>query len=71
MGVPATGSLTLDEFRRLAEAARDIDDRPIGTTMKKSVVKDGDSVSATGTGGTNDVANPLGPPINRPIVERA
>ena len=71
MGVPATGTLTLDEFRRLAEAARDIDDRPIGTTMKKSVVKDGDSVSATGTGGTNDVANPLGPPINRPIVERA
>ena len=71
MGVPATGTLTLDEFRRLAEAARDIDDRPIGTTMKKTVVKNGDSVSATGTGGTNDVANPLGPPINRPIVERA
>src|SRR6516162_7320349 len=64
MGVPATGSLTLDEFRRLAEAARDIDDRPIGTTMKKTIVKDGDFVSATGTGGTNDVANPLGPPIN-------
>ena len=31
MGVPATGTLTLDEFRRLAEAARDIDDRPIGS----------------------------------------
>ena len=64
MGVPATGTLTLDEFGRLAEAARDIDDRPIGTTMKKTVVKNGDSVSATGTGGTNDAANPLGPPIN-------
>ena len=64
MGVPATGTLMLDEFGRLAEAARDIDDRPIGTTMKKTVVKDGDFVSATGTGGTNDVANPLSPPIN-------
>jgi len=39
MGVPATGTLTLDEFRRLAEAARDIDDRPIGTTMKKAWLK--------------------------------
>ena len=48
----------------MAEAARDIDDHPIGTTMKKTVVKDGDFVSATGTGGTDDVANPLAPPIN-------
>ena len=36
MGAPATGNLTLDEFGRLAEAARDIDDRPIGTTGKKN-----------------------------------
>ena len=64
MGASATGILTLDEFGRLAEAARDIDDRLIGTTMKKTVVKDGDFVSATGTGGTDDVANPLAPPIN-------
>jgi hypothetical protein len=64
MGVPATGSLTRDEFGRLAEAARDMDDHPIGTTMKKTVVKDGDFVSATGTGGTDDIANPLAPPIN-------
>ena len=52
MGVPATGRLTRDEFGRLAEAARDMDDHPIGPTMKKTVVKDGDFVSATGTGGT-------------------
>ena len=39
MAVPATGTLTLDEFGRLAEAARDIDDRPIGTTMKKPLLK--------------------------------
>jgi hypothetical protein len=64
MGAPATGILTLDEFGRLAEAARDIDDRPIGITMKKTVVKDADFVSATGTGGTGGIANPLAPPIN-------
>ena len=64
MAAPATGILTLNEFDRLAEAARDIDDRAIGTTMKKTVVKDGDSVSATGTGGTDDIADPLAPPIN-------
>jgi hypothetical protein len=64
MGAPATGTLTLDEFGRLAEAARDIDDRPIGNGIKKTVVKEGDFVSATGTGGTDDIANPLAPPIN-------
>src|SRR5215471_5485138 len=37
MGTPATGILTLDEFGRLAEAARDMDDRPVATTMKKVV----------------------------------
>jgi hypothetical protein len=65
MGAPPTGTLTLDEFRRLAEAARDIDDRSVGTgVIKKTVVKDGDFTSATGTGGTDDSANPLAPPIN-------
>ena len=64
MEAPATGILTLDEFGRLAKAARDIDDRPVGTAMKKTVVKDGDFVSATGSGGTDDVANPLAPPVN-------
>ena len=63
-GAPATGALTIDQFTRLAEAARDIDDRPIGNGIKKTVVKDGDFVSATGTGGTDDTANPLAPPIN-------
>jgi hypothetical protein len=65
MGLPATGTLTLDEFGRLAEAARDIDDRSVGTgIIKKTVVKNGDFASATGTGGTDDIANPLAPPIN-------
>jgi hypothetical protein len=64
MGAPATGILTLDEFGRLAAAARDIDDRPVETMMKKMVVNEGDFVSATATGGTDDVANPLAPPIN-------
>jgi hypothetical protein len=65
MGAPATGTLTLDEFGRLAEAARDIDDHSVGTgIIKKTVVKDGDFVSATGIGGTDDIANPLAPPIN-------
>jgi hypothetical protein len=64
MGAPATGTLTLDEFGRLVEAARDIDDWPVSTTMKKAVVTDGDFVSATGTGGADDTANPLAPPIN-------
>jgi hypothetical protein len=64
MGAPATGALTIDQFTRLAEAARDIDDRPIGPGIKKTVVKEGDFVSATGTGGTDNTANPLAPPIN-------
>ena len=65
MGVPATGILTFDEFGRLAEAARDIDDRSVGTgIIKKSVFKDEDLVSSTGTGGTAAAANPLAPPIN-------
>jgi hypothetical protein len=65
MGLPATGTLTLDEFGRLAEAARDIDDRSVGTgIIKKTIVKDGDFASATGSGGTDDIANPLAPPIN-------
>jgi len=65
MGAPATGILTLDEFGRLAGAARDIDDRSVSTgIIKKTVIKDGDFVSVTGTGGTDDAANPLAPPIN-------
>ena len=34
MGAPGTGILTLDEFGRLAEAARDIDDRSVGDNKK-------------------------------------
>jgi len=65
MGVPATGILTQDEFGRLAQAARDMDDRSVGTgIIKRTVVKDGDFASVTGTGGTDDIANPLAPPIN-------
>ena len=66
MGAPATGTLTLDQFNRLAEAARDIDDRPIGTYPKKLVErsKNGELVWAVGTGTTDDQANPLAHPIN-------
>jgi len=39
MGAPATGTLTLDEFGRLVEAARDIDARPIAATMKKMLLR--------------------------------
>ena len=39
MGAPATGIVTLDEFGRLAEAARDIDDRPIGNGIKKLLLR--------------------------------
>jgi hypothetical protein len=38
MGVPTTGTLTLDEFGRLAEAARDIDDRSVGTGIIKKLL---------------------------------
>jgi hypothetical protein len=66
MEVPATGTLTSDEYYRLAEAARDIDDRAVGTWPGKIVERsaDGNVVWAVGTGGTDDVANPLAHPIN-------
>jgi hypothetical protein len=64
MGVPATGTLTVEQSVRLADAARDIDDRMVGTGIPKTIVKDGDFVSAVGTGGTDDTANPLAQPIN-------
>src|SRR5262249_22257751 len=38
MGAPATGTLTLDEFGRLAEAARDIDDHSVGTGIIKKLL---------------------------------
>ena len=66
MGAPPTGTLTSDQFDRLAEAARDIDDRPIGTYPGKLVerFKNGELVWAVGTGTTDDQANPLAHPIN-------
>jgi hypothetical protein len=66
MGAPATGTLTSDEYFRLADAARDIDDRPIAASLGKIVVraKSGEWVSAEGTGTTDDTANPLAHPIN-------
>ena len=39
MGAPATGALTIDQFTRLAEAARDIDNRPIGPGIKKLLLR--------------------------------
>jgi hypothetical protein len=38
MGAPATGTLTLDEFGRLAQAARDMDDRSVGTGIIKKLL---------------------------------
>ena len=66
MGEPATGTLTVDEFSRLADAARDIDDRVVGTGFPKIVdrPKDGELVWAVGTGTTDDLADPLAHPIN-------
>ena len=66
MGVPATGTLTVDQFIRLADAARNIDDRVIGTWPGKIVdrTKNGELVWAVGTGTTDDPANPLAHPIN-------
>jgi hypothetical protein len=61
MGAPATGILTLDQSNRLAEAARDIDDRPIGLQPKRIVSRsdDGRWVSAVGTGAMEDIRNPI------------
>ena len=66
MGAPPTGTLTSDQFDLLAKAARDIDDRPIGTYPGKLVerFKNGELVWAVGTGTTDDQANPLAHPIN-------
>ena len=66
MDAPATGTLTLDQFGRLAEAARDIDDRPVGTSLGKIVErsKDGELVWAVGTGAADDIGNPLAHPVN-------
>lgn len=62
MGAPPTGILTSDQFDRLAEAAGDIDDRPIGTYPPIKMVfrgDNGDFVSAAGTGTGDDLANPI------------
>jgi hypothetical protein len=66
MAEPATGVLRSDQFMRLAEAARDIDDRTIGAYPGKIVERsnNGDFVWAVGTGTTDDRDNPLAHPIN-------
>jgi hypothetical protein len=66
MGEPATGTLTSDQFGRLAKAARDIDDRSIAASLEKFIdrSKDGDWVTAVGTGTADDRDNPLAHPIN-------
>jgi hypothetical protein len=51
MGVTPTGTLTFLQYKQLAEAARDIDDRRIGAAWPKTVRRMGDGwVSAAGTG---------------------
>jgi hypothetical protein len=66
MGVPATGALTFDQFVRLADAARDIDDRAVGTYPGKFVFRsdDGEWVTAVGTGTNDNRDDPLAHPIN-------
>jgi hypothetical protein len=65
MGVPATGTLTLDQFVRLADTARDIDDQAIGTGLSKTVDRIANEVVwAEGTGTIDDISNPLAHPIN-------
>jgi hypothetical protein len=65
MGEPPTGTLTSDQFDRLAEAARDIDDRFIGTYPKLvERSENGELVWAVGTGTTDDHDDPLAHPIN-------
>jgi len=61
MGEPATGILTSGQFNRLAEAARDIDDRLIGLTPGKLIGRpdDGEWLSAVGTGAMDGIANPI------------
>jgi hypothetical protein len=72
MGDPATGTLTSDQFDRLAETSRDLDDRLIDLLPPKKLVfrsDDGNSVSALGTGAMDDIANPIN--ITRIICLRA
>jgi hypothetical protein len=66
MGASATGTLTFDQFWKLADAARDIDNRPIAASLSKIVErsKDGDLVWAVGTGTMDDISDPLAHPIN-------
>jgi hypothetical protein len=60
MGTPATGFLTSAQFDRLAEASRDIDDRPMILPLKKSVLMTNDAVLlAIGTGVMDGLAYPL------------
>jgi hypothetical protein len=67
MGEPAIGTLTSGQFDRLATAAHDVDDRPIGAYPGKVVARSNDGgewVMAVGTGTTDDRDNPLAHPIN-------
>src|SRR5262245_56883776 len=61
MGAPTTGSLTHRQFLRLADAASNIDDHPIGMGPGKIVFRsdDGTLVSAVGTGAMEGIANPI------------
>jgi hypothetical protein len=65
MGLPATGTLTFDQYDQLGKAARDIDDRAIGAYQNKIVERiSDDAVFAVGTGTMDDIRNPLAHPIN-------
>lgn len=62
MGTQSTGILTSGEYRRLAQAARDLDDRSIDIQTHPTIVsiaKDGSWVSALGTLAGDDIAHPI------------
>jgi len=60
MGAPQTGILTWGQFDRLAEAAHDIEARPIGLPLKVVVTNnDGNYVSASGTVAGDNLAHKI------------
>ena len=60
MGVPETGTLTSDQFSKLAKASRDISASQIGLPGKfVSMITGGNVVLAVGTGAMDGIANPI------------
>jgi len=69
MGEPATGTMTSTQFDRLANAARDFDDRGIFMGSGKLVTRISEMmVLAVGTGAMEGIANPIN--ITRILCQR-